>query len=290
MRKAFAHLFTPRTSNNHKAKVLHLSSLSVFILLIMFSQIVLSFVGQAIPGVLGIASNITAEELISLTNQQRRDNGLPALKLNTTLVNAASQKAADMIAKNYWAHTSPDGVTPWVFFKNANYQYLYAGENLARDFMDSQSVVNAWMKSPTHKDNILSDRYKEIGIAVVHGDFQGQPTTLVVQMFGAPINLPVPKLGKIDQSAEAAEAVIAELVLEEPVMELKSKFSLLSSFNLTKAMSISLTLILLLVIVIDTLIVTKKKIIRISGKGLAHLLFLGILLIILLGIQPGLIL
>ena len=66
-----------------------------------------------------------------------------------------------MIAKNYWAHNAPDGASPWSFFKNVGYRYLYAGENLARDFGDSASVVNAWMNSPTHRDNLLSGRYRK---------------------------------------------------------------------------------------------------------------------------------
>lgn len=247
-------------------------------LIIMISQILFTFLGRKLPGVLGIASNITAEELINLTNKERLKDDLPTLTLNPTLSQAAQAKAADMIAHNYWAHTSPDGITPWTFFKNVNYKYLYAGENLARDFFDSPSVVNAWMDSPTHRDNILSSRYREIGIAVVQDTFQGQQTTLVVQLFGTQVGTLLPvKTGDVGQ---AAQAVLAEM----------QSTPLISSFQLTKAMSISLSIILLLVIVVDSIIITKKKIVRLSGKGLAHLIFLGILLVLLLGIQPGLVL
>ena len=287
MIKTLSHLFTPRSSNNYKAKTLHVSSLSIFMLIIMISQLLISVIGKAVPGVLGIASSITAEELIELTNAKREEYGLEELEFNQTLSAAAQQKAADMIVKNYWAHTSPEGKTPWTFFKAADYQYLYAGENLARDFIDSDSVVTAWMDSPTHKDNILSSRYQEVGIAVIHDTFQGQETTLVVQLFGTPTDFVLPEVGKISQSAEA---MLAEVNVEEKVAGLKDRIPLLSSFHLTKAVSISLTLILLAVIVIDTIIITKKKIIRLSGKGLAHLVFLGILLFLLFNIQPGLIL
>ncbi|MBU1084732.1 MAG: CAP domain-containing protein [Candidatus Beckwithbacteria bacterium] len=277
MFKTLAHLFTPRPSNNFKAKSLHASSLSIFMIIIMASQITFSLIGKSIPGVLGLTSTITTEELINLTNQERQKNGLQELKLNPVLVNAATKKAADMINKNYWAHTSPEGKTPWSFFKEVEYQYLYAGENLARDFQDSDSVIKAWMNSPTHRDNILSSRYRDIGIVVIHDTFQGQETTLVVQMFGTTADTVLPQAGNINQ---IAEAVLAE-VTTTPV---------LSSFDLTKSMSISLTLILLLVIALDSLIIAKKKIIRLSGRGLAHLLFLGILLLLLIVIQPGLVL
>lgn len=278
MTNILAHLFTPQASNNYKAKTLHLSSLSVFMLIIMVSQILFTFLGRKLPGVLGITSTVTAEELVSLTNKERQSQGLNLLTINPVLNQAAQAKAADMIAHNYWAHTSAAGLTPWTFFKNVNYRYLYAGENLARDFFDSQAVVTAWMNSPTHKDNILSSRYRETGIAVVQDLFQGQETTLVVQLFGTQVGnlLPEPT-GKISQ---AAEAVLAEM----------ETTPLISSFHLTKSISISLTIILLSVVIIDSVIITKKKIIRLSGKGLAHLLFLGILLVLLLVIQPGLVL
>jgi uncharacterized protein YkwD len=291
MLKILIHLFWPHSSNNYKAKALQVSSLSTLILLIMAGQILITFLGQAVPGVLGIATSITAEELINLTNVKRSEVGLPALAVNPVLSQAAQAKAADMIAKNYWAHTSPDGVTPWVWFKNAGYRYLYAGENLARDFSDSQGVINAWMNSSTHRENILSNRYREIGIAVVHDTFQGQPTTLIVQLFGTPVNGTAAvvqqqaskTVGKtVGEITAAAETIIAEL--EPPLVPV------IDSFSLTKAVSLSVTILLLVVMMIDAVIITRKRIIRLSGNAWAHLVFLGILLLVIIGIQPGLIL
>lgn len=270
-----SHLFLPHQSNNYKAKTLHVSSLSVLMLLVMVSQILITIFSRSVPGVLGIAASITAQELVDLTNIQRAESGLPALEFNQLLAQAAQAKAADMIAKNYWAHTSPDGLTPWVWFKNIGYKYLYAGENLARDFSDSAGVVNAWMNSPSHRENILSNRYREVGIAVVHDNFQGQPTTLVVQMFGTQVS-------SVGQITEAAEAVLAEVKV--------SSLPLIDSFSLTKAISISLILVLLAVMMVDAIVIARKRIVRLSGKAWAHLVFLGILLLVLIGIQPGLIL
>jgi len=283
MFKILSHLFWPHQSNNYKAKTLHISSLSVLMLLVMAGQILITIFSRSIPTVLGIASSITAQELVDLTNAKRVEAGLPALEFNQLLAQAAQAKAADMIVKNYWAHTSPDGATPWVWFKNLGYKYLYAGENLARDFSDSVGVVNAWMNSPTHRENILSNRYREVGIAVVHDNFQGQPTTLVVQMFGTQVSsVPVEAKAKVGRITEAAEAVLAEVqVVSLPLID---------SFSLTKAVSISLTLVLLVVMVIDAVVITRKRIVRLSGKAWAHLVFLGILLLVIIGIQPGLIL
>jgi len=283
MFKILSHLFWPHQSNNYKAKTLHISSLSVLMLLVMAGQILITIFSRSIPTVLGIASSITAQELVDLTNAKRVEAGLSALEFNQLLAQAAQAKAADMIVKNYWAHTSPDGATPWVWFKNLGYKYLYAGENLARDFADSAGVVNAWMNSPTHRENILSNRYREVGIAVVHDNFQGQPTTLVVQMFGTQVSsVPVEAKAKVGRITEAAEAVLAEVqVVSSPLID---------SFSLTKAVSISLTLVLLVVMVIDAVVITRKRIVRLSGKAWAHLVFLGILLLVIIGIQPGLIL
>jgi hypothetical protein len=317
--RAFLDLFVPHARNNYKAKALHLSSLSVFLLVIMFSQLLLTAVGRVLPGVLGIASSITAEELVNLTNNQRTAAGLAPLNLNQTLVQAAALKGGDMLAKNYWAHNSPTGATPWSFIKQAGYSYIYAGENLARDFMDTGSVVSAWMNSATHRENILSSRYQEIGIAVVHGNFQGQDTTLVVQMFGTSLS-PTPAVAQAQTPknpliAEAKEEVVMEgdeainessesavVITDQAADNLSkedrttvlgriiAKLPGLNGFTLTKSVSIALTLIILMAIVIDTFIITRKRIVRLSGKGLAHLIFLVILLILLLGIQPGLIL
>ncbi|MBU2052121.1 MAG: CAP domain-containing protein [Patescibacteria group bacterium] len=274
MLSTLTHLFLPHSSNNYKAKTLHISSLSTLMILVMLSQILITIFSRVVPNVLGIATSITAEELINLTNSKRSEQGLPVLTYNPVLAQAAQAKGADMVAKGYWAHTSPDGLTPWTFFKQASYKYLYAGENLARDFGNSSAVVNAWMNSATHRENIMSNRYREMGIAVIHDTFQGQPTTLVVQMFGTQVSSV--------SITEAAEAVLAEM--EAP------QVPVIDSFSLTKSVSISLTLVLLTVMIIDTVIIARKRIVRLSGKGWAHLVFLGILLLILIGIQPGLIL
>src|SRR3989338_7182361 len=106
------------------------------------------------------------------------------LELNPELSLAAEKKAEDMFARNYWAHNGPNGSTPWDFIKGAGYTYIYAGENLAKDFQNSNDVVQAWMKSPSHRENILRKEYQDIGFAVVNGVLNGEETTLVIQMFG----------------------------------------------------------------------------------------------------------
>lgn len=105
----------------------------------------MSYVRTNYPSVLGTYSNISQEALLSMTNQKRQEVGLSPLNLNGSLSQAAAGKASDMFTKDYWAHVSPDGTSPWVFIKASGYNYIYAGENLARGFTTPTDVVNAWM-------------------------------------------------------------------------------------------------------------------------------------------------
>jgi hypothetical protein len=91
-----------------------------------------------------------------------------------------------MVQKSYFAHNSPEGLTPWHWFKEAGYDFTYAGENLAVNFGDSIDVNRAWMNSPLHRANILNGHFTEIGIATAEGIYEGRPTIFVVQLFGKP--------------------------------------------------------------------------------------------------------
>ncbi len=141
---------------------------------------------------------IYSSVLVELTNKDRSAASLPTLSINDTLTNAAKLKADDMVANGYFAHTSPDGKTPWHWIMKAGYKFVYAGENLAVNFTESEQVENAWMGSPLHRANILSNKYSEVGIAVQEGTFNGQNAIFVVQMFGKPtkaktaLNSPAP--------------------------------------------------------------------------------------------------
>jgi uncharacterized protein YkwD len=284
-----SHLFIPQEENNHKAGILHPAALSLIVALFLVGQFFLNFFTLVSPSVLGYASNISPEKIIELTNQKRAELGLAPLVNNPLLNEVAQRKAADMFAFNYWAHTSPSGRDPWSFFKEVGYKYIYAGENLARDFMDSASVVEAWMNSPTHKDNIVNPNYKEIGVAVVNGTLNGVETTLVVQVFGTPPptaaaqNLPlapkfVPRLG------EASSVALAQAGNEA------SSPPLFSPFWLTKTIAIFLLGIVLGALVLDAILVAQRQTIRLSGKNIAHLLFIGTLVLAMILTTPGAIL
>lgn len=129
------------------------------------------------------AYSITNQSIIVQTNSAREDHNLPVLEWNPKLSTSAWHKAKDMCQKGYWAHTAPDGTTGWDYMKDADYVYTYSGENLARNYTDDR-VVQAWMDSPTHRDNILNNRYRDIGVAVYECDDGTKNTRLIVAHYG----------------------------------------------------------------------------------------------------------
>ena len=152
---------------------------------------IITFVGANLHALLWqssdwLVSTVLPAVVVDLTNKERAGNNAQLLQRNTTL-DAAAQKKAEHMAKNeYFAHYSPDGVSPWHWFKQVDYTYAHAGENLAIHFTDSAEVVEAWMDSPAHRANIVNDHYTEIGVGTAKGTYEGYDTVYVVQLFGTP--------------------------------------------------------------------------------------------------------
>jgi len=157
-----------------------------------FNKIIISasllagiFVGSTGPI---FASDITPANIEYLINSERTYYGLPPLKVDSKLTSAAKTKTTDMLSRNYFEHFAY-GLTPWDFIKSAEYNYLYAGENLAMDFQTAEGTVKAWMNSPLHRANILNPDYSDMGIGVVKGayteaDGSAHETIIVDNMFG----------------------------------------------------------------------------------------------------------
>jgi hypothetical protein len=125
--------------------------------------------------------------IVELANQDRAEVGVGSLTRSEDLDRAARLKGEDMLENNYFSHDSPKGVEPWHWFGVVGYDYKYAGENLAMDFSQADAVNRAWMKSPTHRENILSPNYSEIGVAVLQGEVKGEQTRIAVQLFASPL-------------------------------------------------------------------------------------------------------
>lgn len=179
-------IFVPHKGNDYRPHLIRWRGLTVVLAVALLLQVTYGFVTTGTFQVLGRQSDITIGELLDETNKQRQSAGLSELSLSNALDKAAYLKAQDMFANNYWAHTSPSGVSPWKWLGDVDYNYSTAGENLAKNYPTSEATVDAWMASPTHKANVLSDKYTDVGFAIVDGTLTGEPTTLVVAYYGTP--------------------------------------------------------------------------------------------------------
>jgi len=139
--------------------------------------------------VLGYATDMSAQTLLTDTNEQRIAHHESPLTLNDKLNAAAAAKAHDMATKNYWSHNTPSGQTPWSFIIAAGYDYRTAGENLAYGFDTAAATMTGWMNSPEHRANILNVGYTNVGFATINiPNYQNSgPQTLVVAMYASPV-------------------------------------------------------------------------------------------------------
>lgn len=158
----------------------------------IFIKAAFSYSGVQFATLLSGISPFAKEEVIAQTNEARKNMGLTELKENSVLDNAAYQKLQDMIGSQYFAHFSPSGISPWHWIESGNYNYSYAGENLAIGFLSAKNVTEAWLNSPSHRANLLNSKYTEIGVAVAPAKIQNDEGILVVQLFATP--KPSPKL------------------------------------------------------------------------------------------------
>ncbi len=269
--------------------------MALSILMFLGTQLALPFLPRLTPIVLGYSSNITPDRIIELVNKERAATGAPVLNVDTLLTQAAVSKASDMLTKGYWAHVAPDGTDPWYFFTNSGYQYRYAGENLARDFSTPDAVVSAWMASPSHRDNLLAPRYEDIGIAVVEGDLKGVKTTIVVQLLGRKLGtLAAPPAGTVPESSAVStvplSAKIAGLKEEARNILIADKLRFISPFTASSRIALFLVSFFLAVFTLDIIIVHQRRIARRSSHSAAHLVFLGMILIVILASKAGLVL
>jgi uncharacterized protein YkwD len=158
-----------------------------FTIALAFLVIVLISIPSLRTSVLDSLSAIYAAVLVDLTNQNRAASNISKLAVSPILEKAAQMKADDMASKGYFAHNTPEGKTPWYWFDSAGYKYVYAGENLAVNFQNSEDVETAWMNSRGHFLNIMNPKFTEIGIATSTGVYKGRQAVFVVQLFGAPM-------------------------------------------------------------------------------------------------------
>jgi uncharacterized protein YkwD len=304
-----ARFLIPHSHNNHYPHSIRPIAIACYLALIIAVQLIYNFTRTGEVRVLSYATDINQAAIISLSNTQRQAHGQTTLKESNTLDQVAALKAADMFKYDYWAHVSPSGVTPWFWYDQIGYKYIYAGENLARNFDTNNSVVDAWMNSSGHRENLLSPNYTEIGVAVVNGTLLGHETTLIVQEFGKP---QAPTIGQESptkpSSTNVGVAISSELqptsppasekaprpvslnpYLATPLSEIDSKPAVLGLQNL--GVGQILLLIMLIPIVaffaFDAFELIRRRQVVFRGHSLTHAAILGLMLVVVVTASFG---
>lgn len=201
-------LFIPCKENNYHPLLIRPKFLSIYLLFILiFNLIFLNY------SIVNTRAAVDFTSLYRLHNQMRQENGLKALSINSLLINSAKAKAEAMLSANCWSHYCPDGKSPWDFFDDSGYIYLYAGENLAEGFENNEGVMNAWMNSLTHKENILNEQFNEIGIGFAYGNYQGiSNNTVIVVHFGTRYN----ESQDSTLANNSVKGISSDIVIEKP--------------------------------------------------------------------------
>lgn len=304
----FMHHFVPHPVHRTRATLLSHHALFLYAFLSLALFLVLRLIPIVMPGVLGYASDINTADLLVDTNRVRTEHNLAPLKLNDTLSKAAQKKAEHMFQEDYWAHVSPAGVKPWDFILGQGYDYIYAGENLAKNFDQSDQVVDAWYKSPSHRENLLSDNYDEIGFAIVNGVLEGYETTLVVQMFGkarvptGTASIEPPENAIVPSEVAAVKDTSVPVEVPEEAAEAPQNIRDFTQYPTPKAsphltidlgavsrvLLIAFVTFITILLVVDIWYSRSKSIPRVNAHTLAHLMFLlAILGSVWLVLSPG---
>lgn len=180
--------FLPTEKNNYQPRLLSRFALYAYLFVFLFVNVGFTFV---IPA--KVSAQINIDLIYDYHNQERAKRGLSTLSINTQLVESATSKAQAMLAANCWSHYCPNGKSPWDFFEEAGYDYIFAGENLAEGFLDTDKLMQAWMNSPTHRANIINENFSEIGIGYATGNYQNNENNIVIVVhFGSRITVETP--------------------------------------------------------------------------------------------------
>jgi len=124
-------------------------------------------------------------EMLARVNAARKEAGAPPLRANSKLDLAAQRHAEDMLARNYFAHQSPEKKTVRDRAKAAGYDWRAIGENIAEGQFSVDEVMDTWMNSPGHRKNILEPEFKELGVGLALGQTgRGGHRIVWAQAFG----------------------------------------------------------------------------------------------------------
>ncbi len=170
--------------NNHNSLLRRPVFLALVVIFLTLKLLIsLFWPSKEIP----MASDLSPENILNAVNKERSLRNLVTLSTNNKLGSAAQSKSDDMQARHYFAHIDPDGRYIWDKIVAAGYSpYLQLGENLAIEFYDTDSLMSAWMNSPTHRANITQEGFRDQGMGLAFGDSRnGQYHSAITNTFGA---------------------------------------------------------------------------------------------------------
>ncbi|MHA7959258.1 CAP domain-containing protein [Streptomyces sp. L500] len=109
------------------------------------------------------------QQVVILVNAQRQAAGCSPLRVSSQLTAAAQKHSDDMAEEHFFSHTNPDGAGPGSRISAAGYHWEAYGENIARGQATPAAVMDAWMRSAGHRENILDCAFREMGVGVATG-------------------------------------------------------------------------------------------------------------------------
>jgi uncharacterized protein YkwD len=168
---------------------------AIALVLVALAAAVIAPVGTP-RGASGSTSMVSLDAgVLKQLNLIRAQYGLVPLRLSARLTAAATQHSHEMGADGYFEHTSVDGTAFWKrigrWYGSNGFGFWSVGENLlwSSPDVDAAKALDLWMHSPEHRENILTPRWREIGISAVHldsapGTYRGLPVTIITSDFG----------------------------------------------------------------------------------------------------------
>lgn len=201
--------FIPIRSNGYRPILLRTESILRIVALIVSIEIIFLAHTFVVLRNTDFLAAILPDTLTELANQNRQAYDISVLEYDAVLARAAQLKAEDMATNGYFSHISPAGITPWYWFRKIGYEYNYAGENLAVNFVDSDDINKAWMKSTSHRANILNAYFTRVGIGISKGIYKGKESVFVVEFFAQPYKKQSPNIERsFNQNAGSRAAYL----------------------------------------------------------------------------------
>ena len=211
MKQTLKKYFIPHKENNYHPHFLHTKRHVMYGSLAVAMKLIVIGFALLIPQEVYVTPDVLSadqKEITRLTNEFRAKEALNRLDEEIPLLRSSENKVAHMVQYQYFAHVGPDGNDLSSFLLDAGYDYQVGGENLAMGFATPKEIVAAWIESPTHYANLVDPKYRDIGISMNYGEFDGFPTVYVAQHFGVVRNAD-PQTAAV-QAPDPAPTQIAE--------------------------------------------------------------------------------